>query len=435
MGQGRSFKGEDIMSTETKKLAELLRTSEDVILKLEKRMNKISRKSDVISKIVQNNDFLARKKLIELGFGKKEEPFDANAEDVYSALIKRAKKEDATLFKYFYKPDFSNTAGCRSLINTANELAGNPVGFYLKEEAAKKLLKLNPPQKIMQSLGYGDNIDKMLKKENLFEIFAALRFIEDGKWLNDVFFKPYKDLKKEDFEEREIKVMAMSEKWKGIGKEFLGKKLHHMSHLKELGLVFIIPVERQVKGEILYLFFMTLHYIYETDWHSKLFKSYSEDKDFMNKVTNALKVEVTSDPLPSGEKASWRMVPKYLAKHDINDPRLAEPHINPESWHYTKAAEIIRKFAKRFEIPGLNFWNGLDVVVDSFPINNSKEKALISFDLFDNGISLLQKKEFKSRYFYHQQESLWNKIFIEYMGENELDKIMIENLNKGYISL
>ena len=34
------------MSTETKKLAELLRTSEDVILKLEKRMNKISRKSD-----------------------------------------------------------------------------------------------------------------------------------------------------------------------------------------------------------------------------------------------------------------------------------------------------------------------------------------------------------------------------------------------------
>ena len=423
------------MSFETKKLAELLRTSEDVILKLEKRMKKISKKNNVISKIVKNNDFQVRKRLIELGFGKKEKPFNANAEDVYKALIEKAEKDNKILLKYFYKPDFSKIAGCRSLINAANELAGNLVGFYLKEETAKKLLKLNYPRKIMQSLGYGNDIDKMLEKEDLFEIFAALRFIEDGRWLNDVFFKPYKDLKKEDFEEREIKVMAMSEKWKGIGKEFLGKKLHHMSHLKELGLVFIIPVEKQVKGEILYLFFMTLHYIYETDWHSRLFKSYSQDNNFMDKVINALKVKVTSDPLPSGEKVSWRMLSKYLAKHDINDPRLADPHINSEAWHYTKAAEIIQKFTKRFEVPGLDFWDELNEVANYFPINNSKEKALISFDLFDNGISLLQKTDFKSRYFYHQQEALWNKIFIEYMGENELDKIMMENLNKGFITL
>ena len=226
-----------------KKLAELLRTSEDVVLGLEKKMERISKKKNVISKIVQDNDFKIRKKLIKLGFGKNKNPFNAKAENVYKALIKKTEKDDKILLKYFYKPDFSTTTGCRSLINTAKELAGSLVGFYLKENKAKELLKLNPPKKIMASLGYGDDVNKMLEKENLFEIFAALRFIEDGQWLNNTFFEPYKDLKKDDFEEREIKVMALSEKWGGIGREFLGEKLHHMSHLKELGLVFIIPVK------------------------------------------------------------------------------------------------------------------------------------------------------------------------------------------------
>ncbi len=423
------------MNSEAKKLAELLRTSEDVVLDLEKKMEKISKKKNVISKIVQDNDFKIRKKLIKLGFGKNKKPFNAKAENVYKALIKKTEKDDKILLKYFYKPDFSTTTGCRSLINTAKELAGSLVGFYLKENKAKELLKLNPPKKIMASLGYGDDVNKMLEKENLFEIFAALRFIEDGQWLNNTFFEPYKDLKKDDFEEREIKVMALSEKWGGIGREFLGEKLHHMSHLKELGLVFIIPVKKQVKGEILYLFFMTLHYIYETDWHARLFKSYSKDKNFADKMIGALKVEVTSDPLPNHNKMSWRIVPKYLAKKDINDPRLAEPHISPEAWHYTKAAKVIQKFAKRFEIPDLNFWDELDTAGEYFSANHSKKKVLISFDLFDNGISLLQQMGFESKYLYHQQEALWNKVFIEYLGEEMLDKVMMENLDKGYITL
>ena len=386
------------MNLEVKKLAELLRTSQDVILNLEKKMEEISKRKDIVKKIVRENDFKIRERLIELGFGREKEPFQTKAEEVYQALLKKIEEHDKILKNHFYKPDCSKIAGCRSLVNVANELSGNPVGFYLKEEKARELLKINPPEKIMAALGYGNDIDKMLEQENIYEIFAALRFIEDSDWLNKVFFKPYQNLKKEDFEKREIKVMALPEKWQGVGKEFLGKKLHHMSHLKELGLVFIIPVEKQVKGEILYLFFMTLHYIYETEWHSRLFEMYSSEKGFMKKVINALKVEVTSNPLPNHSKISWRIVPKYLAKKDINDPRLAEPHISPEAWHYTKAAKVIQRFADRFEIPELKFWNELDVAGEYFPSKNNKN-VLMSFDLFDNGISLsLTNRPTKNRY-------------------------------------
>jgi len=438
MGKSRSKKRKNKLNNTmnaTKKLAKLLRTSEDVVLDLEKKMEKISKKKGVIDKIVQENESKVREKLIELGFGKNENLFDVKAEDVFEALVEKAKKDDKALLKYFYKPDFSDTAGCRSLMNAANELTGNLVGFYLKEEKAKEFLRLNPPKNIMASLGYGSDVDKMIENEDIFELFAALRFIENSEWLNTTFFEPYKDLKKDDFEKREIKVMALPERWKGIGSKFVGKKLHHMSHLKELGLVFVIPVEKQVRGEILYLFFMTLHYIYETDWHARLFESYSENKDFADDMINALKVGVTEESLPGGSKISWRIIPKYLAKKNINDPRLAEPHINPESWYYTRAAKAIKKFAKRFPKSGLIFWDGLEIVCDYFLSKDSKKETLVSFDLFDNGISLLQKAEFKSRFFYHQQEALWNEIFIQYLGENELDKIMMENSDKGHVTL
>ncbi len=427
--------------TQVLKLAKLLRTSKGVVLDLEKKMEKISGQKGVIEKIVQKNGQKIQEKLKELGLGSdtpRLETTSSNplkAEQVYQALIDKAKKDDQALFEHFHEPDFSTEIGCRSLINATKELTGDLSGFYLKESKAKELFKQNPPRQIMANLGYGNDIDKMLAKEDIFEIFCALRFAEDSQWLNDVFFKPYRDLTKDDFEKRKIKVMVLPERWLEIGQKFLGKKLHHMSHLKEMGIVFVIPVVRRLPGEVLYLFFMTLHYTYETDWHSRLFEIYSRESDFAQKMIRALKVEVTGGPLPDEKRMSWRIVAKYLAKDDPNDPRLAEPHISPEAWHYTKTTLAIQKFAQRFPNLGLDFWQGLEVAGEYFPSDHSKEETLISFDLFDNGISLLRQSGFESKYLYHQQEALWNEVFVEYLGEEKLDKLMMENLDKGYVSL
>jgi hypothetical protein len=418
----------------TAKIAKLLRTPEEVILNLEKKMEKVSGKKGVIEKIVQENDEKVRQKLKELGF-RSEVASDTlpEAEQVYQALIEKAKLTDQALFEHFHQPEFGTVVGCQTLINATKELTGDLAGFYLKKEKAVELLKLNPPRNIMAALGYGTDIEKMLANEDPFEIFCALRFVEDEYWLNDVFFRSYESLKKEDFEERKIQVRVLPERWLGIGRKFLGKKLHHMSHLKELGLVFVIPVENYGSGETLYFFFMTLHYLYEVDWHSKLFKLYSQTSNFTQKMIKALKVGVTGMPLPDKKKMSWRIVAKYLAKKDPNDPRLFEPHISSEAWHYTKTSLAIQRFASRFPDLGLQFWQNLGWVGEYF-ISDGQE-TLISFDLYDNGIALLKQSGFESKYLYHQQEALWNQIFIEYMGEETLDRLMMENLDKGYISL
>jgi len=418
------------MKSEITKMAKLLRTSEEVVLELKEKMEKVSGQKGVIKKIVQENDQKIKQKLIELKLG--DRPI---AQQVYEALINKVKATDQALFNHFHQPDFSTTIGCRSLINAIKELTGDLPGFYLKEDKAKELFKQNPPQQIMANLGYGDDIDKMLANEDIFEIFCALRFAEDSQWLNDVFFKPYQDFRKEDFEQRKIKVMVLPERWSGIGQKFLGKKLHHMSHLKELGVVFVIPLPKENPGETLYFFFMALHYIYEVDWHSRLFRKYSKEMDFAEKLVKALKVEVSDLSLPDKERASWRILPKYLGKANSNDSRLAEPHISSEAWNYTMVVSAIDRFAQHFPNSGLGFWQGLEVAGEYFPSDHSKEETLISFDLFDNGISLLQQSGFESKYLYHQQEALWNEVFIKYMGEEKLDELMMENLDNGFVVL
>lgn len=417
------------MQPEIIKIAQLLRTPPEVIEALSRKMEGITNREGVIKAISQDNDEKVRRSLEALNLGS-----TVKAEDVFIALIEKAKKDDRALADHFHQIDVLTETGCRSFFNSIGEITGNPSGFYLKEEKAKQLLKMNPPRHILAELGYGNDIDKMLEKENIFELFCGLRFAEDNRWLNDVFFDPYRELTKDDFEERQIKLMVLPEKWLGIGKKFLGQKLHHMSHLKELGIVFVIPVAKQAAGEMLYLFFMSLHYIYEVDWHSQLFRKYSKEDNFAAKMIGALKVEVGGQPLPDEGRIGWRIVPKYLAKTDTNDPRLFEPHISPEAWHFSKAASAIKKFSQRFPELGLDFWNGLGAVGGYFP-DNSTEDILISFDLFDTGISLLRQSNFESKYLYHQQEALWNEIFVRYMGEEEMDRLMMENIERGYIVL
>jgi len=406
------------MTQETKKLAKLLRTPEEVIFNLEGKMNRITGKQGVIDKISGEIEEKTGRQLKEMGLSLKSSP-----EEVYQSLLDKIKEVDQNLFKHFGSPDFSKKEDYQKILKTIKDLVGNLKGFYLKPEKAKELFRKNPPGQIMKGLGY-DDIEQMLEKEDIFELFSALRFAEDKEWMNEKFFVPFKDLTKNDFEEREIRVMVLNEKWVEIGEKFSSKKLHHMSHLKEMGIVFVIPIKETNPGETLYLLFMTLHYISEVDWYSRLFKSYSPKDGFSEKMAQALKVKTSSGDLADN---NWRIMPGYLAKDDLNDPRLFAPHINLESLFYLKVSKIISRFSEENPDLRLNSW------VNSENSARIIKEKLISFDLFDNGVAFLGKVNFNSRYIYHQQEALWNEIFIQYFNEEELDKVLMENLSQGFI--
>ncbi len=411
-------------------IAKILRADKDTILSLEKKMEALTGKVGVINKIAEANENEIRQHLDILGIGR-----HALAKEIYDALISKMEADDCYFFDFFRRPSYKKIDDCNRVLAEAKKLAGSPRGFFLKREKAEELLRNQPPKKVLEAFGY-QTIEQMLASHDFYDIFSSLRFVENQEWLNEVFLKQYASLKTQDFEYREINIKALPVEWIETTQNFIKKKYHNISHLKELGLVFIIPFSLGISGETMRMLSLIFHYFNEIFFYSNLFEKCAHDElDFGKKLVSLLKGDVLDKRLPDSERASWLIVQRYLAKEDEYDWRLSEPHVNPEVLHWQKAEELIIKAGERDGdiAKSLSFWRDLDWVGHYFRDEVGVE-VIISFNLIDTIMSLVKEKEFV-KYLYHQQEALWNKIFIEYLGQEKLEELIKENIIKGYIEL
>ena len=415
-------------SLSIEKIARILRTDKDTLISVERFLSEISGKENILDKIVEQNESLIKGKMDLLGLSV------AQSRDIYAALLSRIQKDDEVLFEMLGQPVCLTAIGCQPILDAAKKVAGVGKGFFLKKEKAEEFILKIPPQNIIRTLGYS-SAEEMLKNENLFEIYSALRFVEDGRWLNDTFFKQYEYLGAEDFEEREIETIVLGEKWEAVAEKFLKKKHHNISHLKELGVIFVLPAVLKISGETLRTLALILHYFHEIDFYSKLFRRYAEMPNMSERILKALKGDVSEKRLPLEDVGkSWMIVQRYLAKDDKNDWRLFEPHINPEAIHWKKAENDISDLGGKVDHGiDLSFWRELDWVGNFCPTEAGID-VLVSFNLVDTVMSLVKKQEM-TKYLYHHQEALWNKIFSEFMGEEKMEEMILDNFEKGFVDI
>jgi hypothetical protein len=413
------------------KIAKILRTDKDTIKNLEEKLGAFTGKNNVMDKMVEENKAQIRKRLDFLGLGR-----DITAKEVYDALVSKIEADDTQLFKALGSPSAVSSFDWQKVLEIALNISGKPKGFFLKKEKAREFLKNQPPQNILKILNY-TSVDEMLQKEDIFEIYSALRFVEGGEWLNRIFFKQYENLTPEDFEEREIKVSALPERWAKIAQKFIEHKYHNISHLKELGLIYVIPLTLEISGETLRNFGLILHYFSEIKFYSDIFKKFGEvnNGDFAKNLISLLRGDVVDERLPKSNKSQWLIIQRYLAKDDENDWRLFEPHINPEALHWERAEKALIKIGENLDhfSADLAFWQDLNWVGDYFKTESGVD-VLVSFNFVDTAMSLVKEKEL-IKYLYHHQEALWNKIFTEYFGEERMEKAMKENIIKGWFEI
>lgn len=410
------------------KIAKLLRTPEPILADLFQKMEQKTGRKGIAQKIYEENETIISRKLQELEISKDK----ADAQFVEAELLKKTKEADSGFYEFLGKPDFSQQECCNNMIAVIRNITHLAPGYFLKEEKLRDFLVLNPPKNIIDALGYND-VGELLAKEDLYEIFAALRFVENERWLNEVFFQPYNDLSAANFEERKTEIKVLDEKWLSIAEKFVGKKLHNISHLKEVGLVFIIPIKKEnFAGQTLETFSLVLHYLHEIDFYCQLFRKYAELPSFGANLVKLLSGAVGTAVLPK-DGLQWRIIQRYLAKIDPQDPRLFESHVNPETVHWLKAEKEMDAMAQKNPQTKFDFWRGVDDFVGEIFPAGKKGEEIVSFDLLDNVLSLTHGG--LGKYLYHQQEALWNKIFIEFMGEEKLEELIVENIEKGFIKL
>ena len=414
----------------SEKLARVLRADKDYLMKIGAHLSEVTGKKDVLEGVLSRNNGAVHDRLSRLGVR-----MDASAKEVYDALISRIEADNHAVSEAFKTPALHSVADCARVLEVVKRVAGTNHGFFLKEEKAREFLKNEPPRKVMEYLGY-DSVDAMLEKEDLYEVYSALRFVEGSEWLNAVFFNQYKTLTPEDFEERAIQARALPERWNRVAKIFVKKKWHNISHLKEMGVVFVIPITLGISGELLRMIALVFHYLHEIPFYSDMFRKVAGvPETFAESVISLLRGDVIERRIPEGEKTLWLVVQRYLAKDDENEWRLFVPHLNPEAIHWRKAAEDIVRLGSELgeQKIDLSFWEGLDSVGDYFKDEIGND-VLVSFNIVDTVMSLVKEKEL-IKYLYHHEEALWNDIFAAYFSHEELENFSKEYLLQGYFEV
>ncbi len=416
------------------KIASILRTDKHEIDLLEKNLEHTYGKVGVMDAIVDENDAIVRRSLDFLGLGR-----NVGAYDIYDALISKVEADDLKIFEALGKPDINIPSEVQRVLDLARAISPKKKGFFLKLDVAKRFLYNEPPRLVMNALGY-DTVEAMLAKEDLLEVYSALRFLESMDWLNKVFFKQYEALTADDFEERDITPRVLSTKWVKAAESFTKHKKHNVSHLKELGVIFVIPVSLKYSGEVLRLVSLLSHYFNEINFYSDLFRNLVKtEKNFAQGLISLLRGDVIDHRLPElapeVSRSQFLIIQRYLAKDDVNDWRLFEPHVNPEAMHWANAEKGIVRIPEALNQvkDGLHFWSDLGWVGDYFKDDVGRD-TLVSFNIVDTVMSLVKEKEMV-KYLYHHQEALWNKIYISYFSEEDMLDHIKKNILRGWFEV
>lgn len=353
------------------------------------------------------------------------DPLDTKGEELYRALLNKVKEHDIHLAKAIGGTNPYKVQEMLPLIKKAVEEVDIPRSCWvLKKSVAKEFLRATPPPNIMERLGY-KSIDSMLKKENLAEIYGALRFAEGPEWLNK-FNDHYKKLKPSDFETRDIEIVVMpADRWSDICEGFVHKKRHNITHLKELGVIIMLPMTMdELPGITMTDMPLLFHYINEIRLYSAFFKLQQVKKNFGKIIVDTLLADPGNHAVMAGSHVHWRVIQRYFGKLENEvHPEVFEPHVQPEDLHWRRAEEILYMID-----PELKFWKDMDyvgVMYDGRPV---------TFNLMDVSVSFANETQYGKQAIYHFRESLWNEIFVRYMGQKTLENQVLKQLDNEMIA-
>ncbi len=353
------------------------------------------------------------------------DPADSTGREIYQALMNRVAVDNVRLAKLIGATEPENVAHMVPLmVEAANKVSFPRKVFVIKHDSVKKLLAQMPPNNLIKTLGYA-TLDDMLASEPFDEVYPALRFSEGPEWLlayNELF----KTVTASDYEERDMKIVVMNhDKYTDLAEHFVKKKLHNVTHSKELGVIVVVPMKQTtMRGLALKSLPLLLHYMNEVKLYSTFFKAKATGPSFGKVVVETLNADPGNASQMAGQHIHWRVIQRYFGKLDNEaHPEAFQPHVQPEDLHWRRAEDLL------FEIdPELRFWQNLDYVAllrDGFPV---------AFNLFDLSFAYSNREPYQHRYAYHFRESLWNELFIRYMGFPNLNQQILKQLDNDMIA-
>lgn len=353
------------------------------------------------------------------------EPAHTLGREFYQALLARVEADNERVTRLIGGNDSSDVNEMVPLmIKMANSVPFNRQVFVIKRHKAKELLSQMPPKNLMAHLGH-ETAQDLFDKEDFDEIYTALRFSEGPDWLNE-YNELFKSVSPEDYELRDIRTLAMDhDKYVDLAEHFTQKKLHNVTHTKEMGTIVVVPLrDRHSKGLTLKTLPLLFHYLNEVKLYSNFFRLKAEKPHFGQTVVETLIADPGNASQMAGQYVHWRVIQRYFGKlKDETHKEAFEPHVHPEDLHWRRAEDLLAHID-----PEMEFWQEKDYVGLMF------DGAPVTTNFVDVALGYANSIPYENRYVYHFRESLWNEIFIRYMSYKNLEAQILTQLDNDMIA-
>ena len=354
-------------------------------------------------------------KLRELGL----DPQDTTGSELYGALQQRVKADDERLTTRL-REQYGHDKPVAEHVNQA--LLSLPVPkdcFALKSTVAKALLKKLVPKQTMKALGYR-SFDSMMRREQVFAVYAAARLLESVSWRKSLMDQ-YKKLHASDFELRQMSFVAPnSNRWQALAEVVVAQKKHNTVGLKELGSIVLLPmpVSMQPPGAMLATLLLALHEMNEVRASSTFLKLCQVKPHF----GTFLQMAVTDEPMLGAQLLNgpvpWQVVQRYYARFRSRfRTDLFEPHIQQGdlSWHsIEKALSFIE--------PSLAFWH------HTTSLALLHERQPVSLNIIDAALNYCNQLPYENRIVQYFRHSLWHELAIRYLKHDNVEQLVLGSL-------
>ena len=403
-------------------LSELLDAEEPLFSLSLRDLEKASGEHGADAKLIGDIMCLSHESMRQLGL----DPAHTTGPELFQALFARVAEDNTRVAGIIGASEPENVRHMIPfMVAAANKVEFSRNVFVLKHDKAKDFLRQMPPQTLMAKLGY-ETVDAMIEGEDFDEMYTALRFSEGPDWLNK-YDELFKTVTADDYEERDLRILAMDhDKYVDLADHFVQKKLHNITHTKEMGVIVVVPMHAEtMKGLALKSLPLLLHYMNEVKLYSTFFKLKSKTvHNFGEVVMQTLIADTGTGVQMAGQHVHWRVIQRYLGRHrEEATPEAFEPHVQPEDLHWRRAEGLLYQID-----PQLAFWQERDYVgvsYDNFPV---------ALNLFDVSFAYSNDVSYEDRYAYHFRESLWNEIFARYMGMGNLEHQILSQLDNDMIA-
>lgn len=325
-------------------------------------------------------------------------------EDAHTLVQKKMFDLENRFAKHFHKQKLHNYRDKQQILDFILSRCPDELktGYFLKEDSAGRILKVNPPQSLMEFLGV-QTVDYLFKKMSALRAITISRYTEVPKWQ-----KRYKELlaqcTADDFEAREVSYVILDyQKYKDIIKNSCQpSKPWRLSHNKVTGdiICFTVDGPEVFKTPFLQYLFVFVHYFFETAYAGKYY---------------SLVAEQSPDRLGQAVLDSF-------TNHD-DKFEFFGPNVYSETIYWEEAIKLL---AKEFNFPELDFFVGT-VYCGEFH-ESDKGKNLVSLNIVDH---IWDANLPHGPFLYHFQEAFWKDIFQKIMNlsDGELKKEILENLH------